>query len=279
MELITKNKIDNTSIFDTKCSNQEKINFNSKPHNSDISMRFMPWQDIQDEFVIMASHEMKTPIQSILTYSELLHSRKDGVSEEYVQAIYRNALRLQKLSNNLLDITRIENDIFSLKIERFDINKIILDTVQEFVTQIQNSGTKTKNSTLFHSTEGSLYVWADKDRISQVILNLIDNACKFTQNGKITISTKLEDGMIVTSVKDNGSGISPQTFPSLFSKFSTSSHSGTGLGLYLSKAIVDKHGGRIWARNNIEGGSTFVFEIPSTPSHQSAAPTKDTVYF
>ena len=281
MELIIKNKINaNASSNHVEHTEQKTANSNLNPSsNLHSNKQLVHWYKMQNEFVSIASHEMRTPIQSILTYSELLHSRINDISDECVEAIYRNALRLQKLSNNLLDIARIENHTFTLKNEKFDINEIILHTIQEFVKQIQNSGTKTKNVTFLFPAEDSLYVWADKDRISQVVSNLIDNAFKFTHTGEITIKTKLENEMIVVSVKDTGIGINSQAISQLFSKYSTSLHNGTGLGLYISKTIIEKHGGRIWVKNNIDKGATFVFEIPFISTNRSSHHTKDTVNF
>jgi len=279
--LITENKIK----INVKSNHAERIrrkstNFNSDQLcNSDINKQLSLWYNMQNELVNIASHEMKTPIQSILTYSELLLYKPYEVTTEYVEAIYRNALRLQKLSNNLLDITRIENCTFTLKYETFDLNELISCTIQEFARQIQNGVIENKDVTFSFSAKDSLYIWADKDRISQVISNLIDNAFKFTQKGSITIETKLHYDMVMISVRDSGVGISSQIAPRLFSKFSTSTYNGTGLGLYISKAIIEKHGGRIWAENNIHNGATFLFEIPRKTDLDSTHHKEYTVYF
>lgn len=279
--MITENKIN----VDVKSNYTEQIrhkstNFNSNLlRDSDINKQLMLWHNMQNELVNIASHEMKTPIQSILAYSELLLYKPYEVTTEYVEAIYRNALRLQKLSNNLLDITRIENHAFTLKNEIFDLNELISRTIQEFTRQIQVGVIENKDVTFLFSTKDSLYVWADKDRISQVISNLIDNALKFTQEGSITIETKSHDNMAMISVRDSGVGISSQIAPKLFSKFSTSEYNGTGLGLYISKAIIEKHGGRIWAENGIHKGATFLFEIPCITDLDLTHSRKHTVYF
>ncbi len=216
---------------------------------------------IQEELIKIASHEMKTPVQSILTYAELLHSKPIENHEEYVKAIYRNALRLQKLSKNLLDVTSIEHQSFYLKKEKFDLNEIISSIIQDILTQTQNYGTKNKR--IFFIPRESIFVYADKDRISQVLTNLIDNALKFTHDGQIIIKARLRDNMAAVSVKDAGIGINQNIFPYLFSKFFTYSYNGTGLGLYISKNIVMAHDGKIWAKNNAYGGATFCFEIPA----------------
>jgi len=219
---------------------------------------------IQNEFINIASHEIKTPVQSILTYSELLHSSPNEIRPEYIEAIYRNALRLQRLSKNLLDITKIENHTLTLKNERFDINELVLSTIQDFVTHVRNSGIKTKNIQFLFSPKGRVLAYADKDRIAQVISNLIDNAFKFTQSGNISINVTNLDDRVIVSVNDNGIGIDARIAPRLFSKFATSSENGIGLGLYIAKNIVEAHEGKIWVQNNLnKKGATVSFEIPS----------------
>jgi len=221
---------------------------------------------IQDEFINIASHEMKTPVQSILTYSELLHSNHNEIRTEYIDAIYRNALRLQNLSKNLLDITRIENQTLRLKNKNFDINELVSSVIQDFVRQISNSDIKTKNVRFLFSPKGHVLVHADKDRIAQVILNLIDNAFKFTQSGDILIDVNKQNDndTVIISVNDSGIGVNTQIAPRLFSKFATSSENGIGLGLYISKNIIEAHDGKIWAQSNYNKvGTTFSFKIPS----------------
>ncbi|SMH71447.1 sensor histidine kinase [Candidatus Nitrosotalea okcheonensis] len=219
---------------------------------------------IQDEFVNIASHEIKTPIQSILTYSELLHSNPNEIHQEYIEAIYRNALRLQRLSKNLLDVTKMENHTFTLQNEKFDINELILSTIQDFVTRAHNSGIKTRNVQFLFSPKGRILAYADKDRIAQVISNLIDNAFKFTQRGNISTNVTKQNDRIIVSVSDSGIGINSQIASRLFSKFVTSSENGIGLGLYIAKNIVEAHDGKIWFQNNPNRiGATISFEIPS----------------
>jgi signal transduction histidine kinase len=199
-----------------------------------------------------------------LTYSELLYSNHNEIHPEYIEAIYRNALRLQKLSKNILDITKIENRTFTLKIEKFDINDLVSSTIRDFVMHAHNSGIKTKNIQFLFSPTGRIWVHADKDRIAQVISNLIDNAFKFTQMGYISINITKQSDRIIISVKDSGIGMDTQIAPRLFSKFVTSSENGIGLGLYIAKNIVESHDGRIWFQNNPNKiGVTISFEIPT----------------
>lgn len=249
--------------FDNKTTIKSRPIFDHSSSSFDIDKKFQPQDKIQDEFVNIASHEIKTPVQSILTYSELLYSNPNEIHPEYIEAIYRNALRLQKLSKNLLDITKVENHTLTLKNERFDINELVSAIMQDFDMHMRNSGIKTKNTQFLFSPKGRIFVYADKDRITQVISNLIDNAFKFTQRGNISISVTKQDDQIIVAVDDSGIGIDSHVASRLFSKFTTSSENGVGLGLYISKNIVEAHDGKIWAQNNLNrSGATISFQIP-----------------
>jgi signal transduction histidine kinase len=216
------------------------------------------------EFVNIASHEMRTPIQSILTHAEFLYNRPEKNTKEYAQTIFRNAMRLQTLCNNLLDVNRIERQTLKLNKEKFDLTELIPNVIQDFRNSIDNSICDTKTIKLLFESTGQVLIEADKVRLTQVITNLIDNAFKFTEEGsiKITLEKKDEKTAVIT-IKDTGNGIDPHMLTNLFSKFTTISVRGTGLGLFISKNIVEAHGGKIWAQNNPDGkGALFIFVIP-----------------
>ena len=216
------------------------------------------------EFINIASHEMRTPVQCILTHAEFLYNRPEKYTKEYAQAIFRNAMRLQTLCNNLLDINRIERQTLKLKKEKFDLTELISCVIQDFKNSIQNFRYDVKNIKLLFESPGEVMVEADKDRLSQVITNLVDNSFKFTERGslKITLGKKDKDNAVIT-VKDTGSGINPYILADLFSKYMTISAKGTGLGLFVSKNIIEAHGGNIWAKNNSDGkGASFIFILP-----------------
>jgi signal transduction histidine kinase len=216
------------------------------------------------EFINIASHEMRTPVQSILTHAEFLYNRPEKYTKEYAQTIFRNAMRLQTLCNNLLDVNRIERQTFKLKKEKFNLTELISFVIQDFKSSIENSLYDIKNIKLLFESVGDVIVEADKDRISQVVTNLVDNAFKFTDVGsiKITLEKKDEEAAVIT-VRDTGSGIDPHVISDLFSKFMTISVKGTGLGLFVSKNIIDAHGGNMWAKSNTDGkGASFTFVIP-----------------
>lgn len=225
---------------------------------------------MQREFINIASHEMKTPTQAILGMSGLLKyypERKD----ELIEIIQRNAKRLQALTSDILDVTRIESQTLKLEKERFNIFDLVSEVVDDHRERIKDSSNKNIELS-YHSDEDGkrrIFVEADRGRITQVLTNLLNNALKFTDEGQITVSTYQNNDSndnkdeITVRVVDTGSGIDNGIYPKIFSKFATKSHQGTGLGLFISKSIIEAHGGRIWAKNNTDGrGATFIFTIP-----------------
>jgi two-component system, OmpR family, sensor histidine kinase VicK len=241
-------------------------------------------QKIKDEFINVAAHELRTPIQPILGLSELVRSKlkvEDGELIRFLDIITRNAKRLQQLTEDILDVTKIESQSLKLNKEKFDINKKILNVIKDVEKQISDPN---KLKILFTEPRETIFVDADKGRIYQVIANLLNNAIKFTKEGTILVSVRMtqkkggnkeekEEGRdygsssssrhVIVSVKDSGAGIDPEILPRLCTKFATKSDKGTGLGLYISKSIIEAHGGKIWAENNTDGkGATFTFSLP-----------------
>jgi signal transduction histidine kinase len=233
----------------------------------------------QKEFIDIAAHELRTPLQPIIGIMNVIRSKvTDSEQQKLFEIVIRNAKRLQRLVEDILDVTRIEGHTLDIRKEVFNINDTIASILQEYRSQIERNNNKEKYNHFpeisFQSEKDGVYVQADKGRITQVISNLIDNAIKFApqQDGKLEIVVARSDsynreeepnGNVVVSVKDNGTGIDPEVMPRLFSKFVTKSFSGTGLGLYVSKNIIEAHGGKIWAENNSNGnGATFYFSLP-----------------
>jgi two-component system sensor histidine kinase VicK len=217
---------------------------------------------MQKEFINIASHEMKTPTQAIMGFSEMLEQYPDR-RDEMTEAIKRNAKRLHKLTNDILDVSRIESQNLRLNKEKVNINEKISNVVNDIKNQIRNPD---KLQIVFLKPKEPLYVEADKIRLYQVIANLLSNAIKFTKEGTISIKAQLKDNNeIAIIVKDPGAGIDNDVMPRLFTKFVTRSDVGTGLGLYISKNIIEAHGGRMWAENNPDRkGATFSFSLPLT---------------
>ncbi len=226
---------------------------------------------MQKEFINITAHELRTPIQPILVLTEYIRNRtKDKEQIELLDVIIKNTKRLKNLAEEILDVTRIERGVLSLNKERFCLDEMVVDTVKELQSILGNNN-KIKFEYDIHSNDPVL-IHADKSRIRQVLSNLISNSIKFIPNEGI-ISLKVEmrksddgtnsKGIVVVSIKDTGIGIDEAIIPKLFTKFASKSFQGTGLGLYISKSIVESHGGKIWAENNENGkGATFSFSLP-----------------
>ena len=241
---------------------------------------------VQKEFINIAAHELRTPIVPILNLSELLYSKvllysnikgeqqEQGQEEqrEMLEVILRNANRLLQLTEDILDVTRIESHTLKLKKERFNLNDAILDVIEDDRKQITNANVKV----MYEPGNSVTVVEADRRRLTQVISNLLNNAIKFTKEGTVTVTTTVKrkdngdaGGEIVVAVNDTGTGIDHELMPRLFTKFATKSYQGTGLGLFISKSIIEAHGGKMWAENNNDGdhdikhkGATFYFTLP-----------------
>jgi signal transduction histidine kinase len=222
---------------------------------------------LMDEFINIAAHELRTPIQPILGLTGILQSKaNDPEQRELLDVTLRNAKRLQRLTENILDVTKIESQSLKLDKEQFNLNENILNVIKDVKSQIPNPD---KLKILYSELLKPIYIEGDKLRLYQVIANLLRNAIKFTKEGTISISTDMKDNTEVTiTIKDTGAGIHPEILPKLFTKFATKSDIGTGLGLYISKVIVEAHAGRIWAENNSDGkGATFAFTLPLSIVH------------
>jgi two-component system, OmpR family, sensor histidine kinase VicK len=219
---------------------------------------------MQREFINVAAHELRTPIQPILGLSEVLLFRKVNVEQyhEFVSIISRNAKRLMHLTEDILDVTKIESHSLKLHKEKVNLNDKISNVINDVKNQILNPD---KLKIIFPEPMEPIYVEADKIRLYQVITNLLSNAIKFTSEGEISVNLTRDDTdqQVIVRVTDTGQGIDHEIIPRLFTKFATTSHVGTGLGLYISKSIVEAHGGKIWAENNTDGkGASFSFSLP-----------------
>jgi signal transduction histidine kinase len=226
---------------------------------------------LKDEFINIAAHELRTPIQPILGLSQILlrslkkvNGKTDREGEQSLEAIIRNSKKLFRLSQDILDVSKIESHSLDLKKERFNLNDVILDSVKDYMNQAEKEGKR--DIKLSYEPKEDIFVEADRGRLSQVVSNLIGNAIKFTKQGTIFVNAAKKDKeQVIVSIKDSGSGIDPQIQPRLFTKFATKSHSGTGLGLFISKNIIEAHGGKIWAENNPNGkGAAFSFSLSIT---------------
>ena len=269
------------------------------------------------EFINIAAHELRTPIQPILGLSGVVRDRilnlakqfQSGGKEEVVyrqlqdaataatvparsdsnyrssslapsieeivgmvDVVNRNAKRLEKLTNNLLDVSRIENNK-SLDLSKENFN--LVQKIRNVIRDIKSSQDEKADAIeiVYDAPDESIMIEADKTRIYEVVSNLLRNAIKFTDSGTITITSSLEGTNAIISIKDSGRSIDPELMPRLFTKFASKSETGSGLGLYLSKKIIEAHGGKIWAENNKDGkGATFAFTLPllKSKTHQDS---------
>lgn len=221
---------------------------------------------MQKEFINVAAHELRTPIMPILGDAQYIERQFDNddpriqIEKDQVSSLIRNAKRLDRLASDILDVTRIESKSLKLNKEKFNLKDIVLSNLAD-IKRFEYEGSGFPD---IKYTPKDIIVNADKGRLSQVIANLLSNAIKFTDKGVITIRTCESEGEVIVSIRDSGSGIDPEIFPKLFSKFITKSDRGTGLGLFISKSIIESHGGKIWAENNrFEPGATFYFSLPA----------------
>jgi two-component system, OmpR family, sensor histidine kinase VicK len=228
-------------------------------------------ENVHRQFINVAAHELRSPIQPILGLAEILRSRKERENEkqdELLSIIIRNAKRLKELTENILDLTRIENQSLNLQKEIVNIDDLILKTLEDIKSQTNYK----KSIRLIYDdskkeSSSPLLVEVDRGRLIQVISNLVSNAIKFTkEEDTITVATEKRSNnmdLLLVRVKDTGTGIDEDIMPRLFEKFVTKSEKGIGLGLFISKSIIEAHGGRIWAENNADRrGATFTFSLP-----------------
>ena len=223
---------------------------------------------MQKEFINVAAHELRTPIMPILGDAEFIENQFNGVKntveveKEEVASIIRNAKRLDQLASDILDVTKIESNSLRLNKEEFNLNEIITLVVKEIRNLIANNDAGPENVTI-HYNPKDIFVVADKGRLTQVLFNLLGNAVKFTEKGNIFVDVEEKADQLVVNIRDTGRGIHSEILPRLFTKFATKSERGTGLGLFISKSIVEAHGGKILAQNNVnESGATFKFSLP-----------------
>jgi two-component system, OmpR family, sensor histidine kinase VicK len=250
-------------------------------HTRQLYQQLKSHDKMQKEFMDIAAHELRTPIQPILGLAQVLKDQiSDSTQIRFLDVILRNAKRLERLQEDMLDVARIESGSMKIEKESFNLNELIFHFLQDFSSQLKDD-TRIK---LNYKSDGDVWVIADNNRIVQLLSNLLDNAVKFTIAGRILVQLRkrkskriADNNQVIVSVKDEGPGIDPSIMPILFTKFASKSEKGTGLGLFISKSIIKAHGGEIWAKNNRVsprkrggrggsgtggGGATFSFSLP-----------------
>jgi signal transduction histidine kinase len=275
-------------LVDKKTKELQKSNQNLQSANEQLKVH----DKMQKDFINIAAHELRTPIQVIMGNVELATSNPvymefDDKNGQFINAISRNVSRLERLTEYILDVAKIESNLLKVKKEQFNINERVEYIVNSFRKRQEaccgdgHAYEKKKNVefVFIRPKINPIVVEADVVRFEQVVSNLIDNAIKFIdkEKGKVTVSIEVDDSYanrhnsvndkrksVTVSVKDNGRGIHPDIFHNLFSKFTSKAEFGTGLGLFISKSIIELHGGKIWADNNRDGiGAAFSFSLPS----------------
>ncbi len=253
----------------------EESNKNLVLANEKLSLQ----SKIQRDFINITAHELRTPIVPIITLSELLYSKikteneiqknpskENEKKQEFLEVILRNCYRLYRLTEDVLDVTKIESQTLKMNKEIIQLNEIIENVVKDYREIINKKRYGSDQvSIVFEPSKEIILVNADKGRIIQVLSNLLDNALKFTKEGNIIITIKKikENQQVMVTIKDSGTGLDPEIIPQLFKKFATKSEQGTGLGLFISKNIIETHDGIMWGENNSESnGSTFYFTLP-----------------
>ena len=242
-----------------------ELNIKLRAVNDELRMR----NDAQAEFINVAAHELRTPTQSIIGYCEMLEMFPDG-NKDYLERLTRNADRLYRLISDLLDVTRLGIGMLKLIKSEFNLTSIVSEVINDmkkktYLSTKDNLEVKVKPNIKSIFPSSPIMVHADRERIAQVVINLLNNAIKFTNSGIITVSIKpAVRNLVKVSVKDTGRGIDSEIQPKLFQKFSAMSDKGIGLGLFISKNIIEAHGGYITGKNNKHApGATFSFTLPT----------------
>lgn len=225
---------------------------------------------LKTAFLQNMSHEIRTPLNGIIGFSELLNAEDISKDEirEFTTVISQSSKRLLEIVNNIIDISRIQTRQVTIEHESVSVNSI-LSNLSVFFSPFA----KAKNLTLNYYNEEDIYrtLVSDECKLNQILMNLINNAIKFTKTGKIDYGFEIKDNIIQFYVKDTGIGIPAEFQDKIFDRFiqveqsMTKSYGGAGLGLPISKGLVELLGGRIWFESEIDRGTTFYFTLPYTP--------------
>jgi len=224
---------------------------------------------MKSEFISMVSHELRTPLASIMGYTEMLLTEEPGpltpTQKEFLEISYQSSERLLHIVEELLDVSRVETGRIKLKLETLRMEELVADIVEAM-----RPAAESKGLSLSLEVRGPIPpLEGDRARLEQVMNNLLSNAIKFTpEGGEVWVRLTREDNQIEVAVADTGIGIAPEEMPHLFGKFFRATSAverrigGTGLGLFITKSIVELHGGKIWAESELGKGSTFYFTLP-----------------
>lgn len=256
-DLVTENQ----RLFEAARAKNEELGL--------LNKKLTAMYEVQKEFTSTVSHELRTPLASIKTAVDILRSGTPGEmtpdQKNILEKADRNVSRLKNLINDVLDLSKIESGMMDLNFEKHNINDVI-----EEVVDLQEAVARQKGLDLKKERDDTIpLLYFDRNRIIQVLNNLVNNAIKFTKEGGVVVLSahKEEQNHIVVSVKDTGIGIKTEDIPRVFEKFQqlgdpATREGGTGLGLSISREIITRHGGKIWAESKVGQGSHFYFILP-----------------
>lgn len=209
----------------------------------------------------MASHELKTPVTSIKIFADLALRRPEAVKPDFLERVVRQADQLVRLVNDLLEVSRLGLGRMPMRLEPLDLAELVGEVCRRYVSEAGSPECSLEEA-------GRLPVEADPVRLEQVLINLLDNAFKYSpQGGRVQVKVSRTDGAALVEVRDEGIGIEPEHLPHVFERFykptrQQAVYAGLGVGLYISKQIVEHHGGRIWVESQLGEGSSFFVELP-----------------
>jgi signal transduction histidine kinase len=221
---------------------------------------------VRDEVLGVVAHDLRNPLNAILVQSQMLRRRgaePERRTQKPIEAIRRNATRMNRLIEDLLDVTRLEADGLSIEPARVSAGAVACEAAESQLPTASSASLEVQLE-IAHDLPD---VWADRERLLQVLENLIGNAIKFTESGgRITVGVDRQDGEDLFWVSDTGRGIAAEDLPHVFDRFwRRGGRQGTGLGLPIVKGLVEAHGGRVWVESEPGCGTTFRFTIPTAP--------------
>lgn len=220
-------------------------------------------EQLKEEFLSLAAHELKTPLTVMklvvqsLSYECKQYDAPSNILRK-INIVDNDINRLAKLINEILDISKLESGVLQLDFKQFSLASLIEETILELRT--------TGKQKISYARHTKILIQADRDRLKQVLINLLSNSIKYSKkDGIIHVKTELSEDLVIVSIKDEGKGIPKEKIPNLFDKFyqvEVASKLGSGLGLYITKEIINKHKGEIWVESEEGKGSTFYFSLP-----------------
>ncbi|HUR65622.1 MAG TPA: ATP-binding protein [Chitinophagaceae bacterium] len=260
----TMQNVSSTGNYDQKIANsgKDEISILVKEFNhllEEVKLN----QQRKDEFIGIASHELKTPLTSVKGYTELLNMIEDKQpNKQYVQKVLQNVIKLEKLIQDLLDVSKIQSGQLELTMKEFDVDQLIDETINS-VQMITGTHSITRET-----TSGNVTISGDRQRIEQVLTNLLSNAIKYSPGeNKVSVSSSKTDKEVIIKIRDYGMGVAKDERQTIFERFyrakgTSITISGFGLGLYICRDIIKRHKGNIWVEEEGEKGSAFYFSLP-----------------